>query len=266
MEEIKKVIEEENQAVIPPAEKSDEVSDVVDTEVASEKVELNSDPVPVDADASVGADAAPEKPANCEACSPSSSQETELHDSKLPGAQEAKSMPLFTQEQMNEKIGSTRVETREKTFKYVYDRYGVENEEQMDELFSNAQRFDSLKEQYDAEKAEWSSRNAERDAELASVKEQIALMQSGIDSARYEDAKLILKGKGLEVNAENIENELATHPEWKKAEPVMEPAPFVKKEENPEPVSKISVLGNSKDVGANPELDERAQARKLFDL
>lgn len=257
MEEIKKVIEEENQAVIPPAEKSDEVSDVVDTEVASEKVELNSDPVPVDV--------APEEPANCEACSPVSS-ETELHDSKLPGAQEAKSMPLFTQEQMNEKIGSTRVETREKTFKYVYDRYGVENEEQMDELFSNAQRFDSLKEQYDAEKAEWSSRNAERDAELASVKEQIALMQSGIDSARYEDAKLILKGKGLEVNAENIENELATHPEWKKAEPVMEPAPFVKKEENPEPVSKISVLGNSKDVGANPEMDERAQARKLFDL
>ena len=91
-------------------------------------------------------------------------------------------------------------------------------------------------------------------------------MQSGIDSDRYEDAKLILKGKGLEVSLENIENELATHPEWKKVEAQVEPAPFIKKE-NPEPVSKISVLGNSKDVKpVSPELDEKAQARKLFDL
>jgi hypothetical protein len=91
-------------------------------------------------------------------------------------------------------------------------------------------------------------------------------MQSGIDSDRYEDAKLILRGKGLEVSLENIQNELATHPEWKKVEAQPEPAPFIKKE-NPEPVSKISVLGNSKDAKpVSPELDEKAQARRYFDL
>ncbi len=245
MEE-KLVIEEENQAVIPPAEEP-----VVEPE---EKIELNSTPVPVDEDESP----APEAEAQCE------EHEQCLQESGIPGVQEKPA--LFTQEQMNEKIGSTRVETRERTFKYVYDRYGVENEEQMDELFGNAQRYETLKEQYDAERAERELAEKTRADELAGLKEQVALMQSGIDSDRYEDAKLILKGKGLEVSLENIENELATHPEWKKVEAQVEPAPFIKKE-NPEPVSKISVLGNSKDVKpVSPELDEKAQARKLFDL
>lgn len=264
MEEIKKVFEEENKAVIPPADADNSVIEPVEAAAAPE---LNSDPVP-DVEEVADAEVVPDVKSGDDVgpVEPVQGPLSELAEGEMAGTQETKSMPIFTQEDMNEKIGTTRVETREKTFKFIYDRYGVENEEQMDELFNNAQRFESLKESYDAEKADWSARDAARDAELAEIKEQVALMQSGIDSNRYDDAKLILKGKGLEVNLENIENELATHPEWKKVEPQVGPAPFVKKE-NPEPVSKISVLGNSKDVKpANPELDERAQARKLFDL
>lgn len=165
------------------------------------------------------------------------------------------SAPLkFTQSQVNEMVGKTRTDTRDKTFRYIYDRYGVNSEEELDNLVGNAQRFDSLKEEYDAARADWKNQSSARDLELAGVKEQVALMQSGIDSSRYEDAKFILKGKGLEVSLENIQQELATHPEWKKQDAGMMPAPnpnFVKTGEpamplNAEPEGRISVLGNER--------------------
>ena len=267
MEE-KLLTEEEKKAVIPPAEEP-VIESEEKTEIdggADKGIELNSNPVPVEEDENESpipeAEAEPEIEIDVDLEPEGNS---ELQESGIPGVQEKPA--LFTQKDMDDLAGRTRVETRERTFKYVYDRYGVENEEQMDELFGNAQRYETLKEQYDSERAERDLAEKSRNDELMGLKEQVALMQSGIDKSRYEDAKLILRGKGLEVSLENIESELATHPEWKKEEIKSEPAPFVKKEENPEPVSKISVLGNSKDAKpVSPELDEKAQARKLFDL
>lgn len=162
---------------------------------------------------------------------------------------------LFSQSQVNDITGKTRIETREKTFRYIYDRYGVNSEEELDELVGNAQRYDSLQEQYEGDKKSWKENDIANAQKLAELSEQVALMQSGIDDARYEDAKFILKGKGLDVSLENIKNELATHPEWQKSvgAPKEEPNPnFVKAGEpaiNPqpaEPESRISVLGNDK--------------------
>lgn len=191
--------------------------------------------------------------------------DTDLNQTDIPGVTEKPA--LFTQEQVNEIVGRTRVETRDKTQKLIYDRYGVHNEDEMDELFGNSQRYDTLKEQYDSEKAERAEHEKCRDAELCELKEQIALMQSGIDSNRYEDAKLILRGKGLEVNLDNIQNELATHPEWKQVEVKAEEEkkPFVKKE-SLEPVSKISVLGNSGEPNPSSDMDEKSKAMRLFDM
>lgn len=184
------------------------------------------------------------------------------------GVVEMPATKVFTQSQVNDMIGNTRTETREKTFRYIYDRYGVKSEAELDELVGNAQALDSFKERYEAEKADWKKTGSERDRELEDVKEQVALLQSGINNDRFEDAKFILRGKGLEVNLDNIKAELATHPEWqnKGNEEAGNPN-FVKTGEPninaggnapAEPSSKISVLGNEAvggNEGANSEED-----------
>lgn len=189
----------------------------------------------------------------------------------LGGDGEEKLEKMFTQSQVNDMIGNTRAETREKTFRYIYGRYGVNSEEELDAMIGNAQRFDSLKEKFDTERTAWKDHDTERDKELSEIKEQVALMQSGIDSQRYEDAKLILKGKGLEVSLDNITKELATHPEWRKLdEPQQpqeqEPQNFVKVregEKSAEPVSRISVLGNEGSP-RNENAEEDYVLNKLF--
>lgn len=187
----------------------------------------------------------------------------------LGGDGEEKLEKMFTQSQVNDMIGNTRAETREKTFRYIYGRYGVNSEEELDAMIGNAQRFDSLKEKFDTERTAWKDHDTERDKELSEIKEQVALMQSGIDSQRYEDAKLILKGKGLEVSLDNITKELATHPEWRKLDETQqpqEPQNFVKVregEKSAEPVSRISVLGNEGSP-RNENAEEDYVLNKLF--
>lgn len=188
------------------------------------------------------------------------------------GVVDTPALKTYSQEEyqngLNDIAGRTRMETREKTFRYIYDRYGVNDEAGLDELIGNAQRYDSLQEQYNAEKNDWKIQSSARDKELADIKEQVALMQSGIDSSRYEDAKLIIRGKGLEVTADTINNELATHPEWKKSDSVGN-GNFMKVDDtkpqiNSEPESKISVLGN--DNSKAPVDNEEAEAMRLFRL
>lgn len=170
------------------------------------------------------------------------------------------SIKTFTQPELDKIVGDTRVRTREKTFKYIYDRYGVKDEAELDALVANAQRYDTQKEMYDNDKASWEHERDENSQKLADMSEQIALMQSNIAPERYEDAKLILKGKGMEVNLENIKAELETHPEWAKEEaaPVPEPAP------EPKPIMRIKTLGNE----AQParEESEEEQAQKVFKM
>lgn len=173
------------------------------------------------------------------------------------------SYKMFTQDDVDKLVGDTRVKTREKTFRYIYDRYGVKNEEELDALMANAQRYDTQKEMYDNDKASWAQERDENSKKLADMSEQIALMQSEIDPARYEDAKLILKGKGMEVTLENIQAEIETHPEWKKEEEKASETP------NPTPVPekptmRIKALGNEQKPA--PEMSEEEQAQKLFKL
>ena len=188
------------------------------------------------------------------------------------GAVDTPALKTFTQSQVNEMVGNTRTETREKTFRYIYDRYGVKDENELDELIGNAQRYDTLKEQYDNDKLSWKQQNDASASELTDVKERIALLESGIDKERFEDAKFILKGKGLEVSLDNIQKELATHPEWqKKVEAPVGEGNFVKtgeekvidKPQDAEPDSKISVLGNE-GVPSKVDNEEEFAMKHLF--
>ena len=189
----------------------------------------------------------------------------------------ATAQKMFTQSQVDEIAGKARKEGREKALRDEYARYGVSSAEELDELFSDAQRFSTLQERYDADKKAWADADTSRNEELTNVKERVALLESGIDKDRYEDAKLILKGKGLEVTAENIAQELATHPEWKKMEQALEMQnpnlPFRKvnpmmqqpKAPRPEtPATQISVLGNNGSDMQPEEISERQRAMDMF--
>lgn len=187
------------------------------------------------------------------------------------GVTEMPATKVFTQSQVNEMVGNTRTETREKTFRYIYDRYGVKDEAELDELVGNAQALDSWKEKYETERADWKQTSADRNRELENVKEQVALLQSGIDNDRFEDAKFILKGKGLEVSLDNIKAELATHPEWQKKAEAGDKN-FVKTGEGnidtqpAEPSSKISVLGNEAAKGEPANAEEEFVMNHLYKI
>lgn len=175
----------------------------------------------------------------------------------------------FTQEDVDKLVGETRVKTREKTFKYIFDRYGVKDENELDDLVAQAQCYDTFKEESESEKASWEQERNDRDARLTQMSEEIALMKSGIDADRYEDAKLILRGKGLEVTLENINAELATHPEWKKeevGEVAEESTAPAQEEEKPIPTAttRITTLGNEPKPVA--PASEEEQAEKLFKM
>jgi hypothetical protein len=183
------------------------------------------------------------------------------------------SIKTFTQDDMDRIVGETRVKTRQKTFDYVYNRYGVKSEEELDALVANAQRYDTQKELYDSDKSAWETEREENNAKLTDMSEQIALMQSGVDKDRYEDVKLILKGKNIPVTVENIEAELETHPEWmpaKKEETVSEKVvenPLENaevQEEKPKVTTRIKALGNEPKPA--PQMSEEEEAERLFKL
>lgn len=176
------------------------------------------------------------------------------------------SYKTFTQDDVDKLVGDTRIKTREKTFRYIYDRYGVKDEEELDSLVANAQRYDTQKEMYESDKASWEAEKEENTKKLGEMSETIALMQSGVDKDRYEDVKLILKGKGMPISLENIEAEMATHPEWKKEEVEDDEKEQTKSVASPVPTvsTRITRLGNEpKPV---PQESEEEQAEKLFKM
>lgn len=168
---------------------------------------------------------------------------------------------MLTQSQVDEIVGRTRTETRDKTkaetLRGVYDRYGVSDEGGLDETVGKSQKYDLLREDYD-----------KVINELNDIKTKLAMYDSGIAPERYEDARLILTGKGLDVTAENIRAELATHPEWEKKLPTMEVPNEVEetfqKVDKEEPARRISVLGNEKLPEEHRGRTEKESALKWF--
>lgn len=141
MDEIKKNLEGEqidNLEGTSPSALSEEVG-----------VELNSSPVPTEEEISDAnnlsvdsSDTPVSLPEESENVAPVVATEEEM-----PSAEK-----LFTQSQVNDLVGKTRMETREQTYRAVYGRYGVEDEVSMDELVGNAQRYDTIRGEYDEAK------------------------------------------------------------------------------------------------------------------
>jgi len=256
---------EEENAGLDSGLDSDEVESNPNSEPISDSHSESEDPAPV-------SDAEPEVEISSEEEIVAEPIQEETCEGELEpelGLAEGSATKTFTQSQVDEIAGKIRKETRERVTKDLLSRYGVLCVEDLDDLFSNAQRFDIAQDEFAEKSKAWEQQDLERNNELASVKERIALLESGIDKARFEDAKFILKGKGLEITPENIASELETHPEWKvqeQAVPASSEFPFKKQ---PSSATKIiipdvPVLGNEGEGNRNPELSERERALKMF--
>lgn len=233
----------------------------------SDNLDSNDDSINSDSTSDMQTDVPAETEAVEEVSVETENSDTENSDTEIPSAEK-----LFTQSQVNDLVGKTRMETREQTYRAIYGRYGVNDEIGMDELVGNAQMYETVKGEYDEAKKGWEETNASRDAELAKVKEHVALLESGIDKSRFDDAKAIIKAKGLEVTAENIQNELATHPEWNGSNnkedinPNFRPDPNLKPQTTTSPESTIKVLGNEGNSDTGGMSEEEYAMKKLFKL
>ena len=199
---------------------------------------------------------------------------TSLDNTPTPTVEEQENAnaPLFTQEQVNEIAGKIRKEACDRTISKLLSKYELESMDDFDNIYGDAQRYGLAKDELSSLEA----LSSERDAELASLKERIALLESGIDRERFEDASFILKGKGKEVSLENIMGELATHPEWKKEEiKTQTTSPMFRKStsvhapvpETAEAVSSKSVLGNAPENVEAPGMSEKDYVmKKLYKL
>ena len=176
---------------------------------------------------------------------------------------EAPAEKMLTQSQVNELVGRVRQETRERVMAEMLERYGVNNDVELNEIFGKGQTYDDLDMEYQ------NQGNAYR-----SVMAENALLKSHIDPARWEDVKLILGGKGLEVNAENIEGMIATHPEWRGAVNE-ETGNKILSMEDAERMASNKVIGGGKPATLNKlgaeaspvnEESEEDKVRKLFGM
>ena len=173
----------------------------------------------------------------------------------------------FTQSRVNELVGRARQEGRESALKELFNRYGVNSDEEMNEVFGRGQAYDGLNDEYSAVQSSYNDLRTEN-----------ALLRSEVAPERYEDVKLILGGKGMDVTVENIAMMLPSHPEWKgtaSSPAVGVPTPNSTSEQRPQEA--LSPVGNtasptaqirqlSTDATPEPVESDEDKAMKLYGL
>ena len=154
---------------------------------------------------------------------------------------------MFDQNYVNELVGRTRMEARDKAMRALYDKYGVEDDNGLDEVFGRGQAYNILNDNY-----------MDTQTRLSDALTENALLKSGIDQSRWDDAKFILGGKGLDITIENIAAELATHPEWMKAviSPEMQDAAPMR-ELSPEAAEQMASMPRANDNKNHPSSEIR---------
>ena len=173
---------------------------------------------------------------------------------------------MLTQSQVNELVGRARQEGRESAMRELYGRYGVSSDEEMNDVFGRGQTYAALDDEYNKQKES-----------MVQLMTENALLKSNIDAARWDDVKYILKGKGYEVTPENIEAEIASHPEWRTAASVAtastnveggpnqpQPQPQPQQQQAQQPPTVLRRLGSEATV--KDDVDEEDRVRNLFGM
>lgn len=113
----------------------------------------------------------------------------------------------FTKERVNE-LMKKRVERSHQSF---FKRYGVKDLTELDNLVGKSRSYDPLKKIHDEHIAKYDALVKEH----GDLNERYLFTTSNINPDRYEDIRTYFKGKGLDINSESLNAELATHPDWR---------------------------------------------------
>lgn len=186
--------------------------------------------------------------------------ESDIESDIAPTEPEPVPEKMLTQSQVNELVGRARQEGRESAMRELYGRYGVSNDEEMNDVFGRGQTYAALDDEYNKQKES-----------MVQLMTENALLKSNIDAARWDDVKYILKGKGYEVTPENIEAEIASHPEWRTVTPPTAVAPATADPNQPQaqqqPPTVLRRLGNEATVKDDGSTDtEEDRVRNLFGM
>lgn len=154
---------------------------------------------------------APKATTEVETTEPEKKDEEQVGETQTPKEEEVETevkekqpeSPMFTQEQVNELVGRARQEGRKSAAQELLKRYGVESDDELNDLFGKGQSYEVLNDDYQTQSGEFRRISAEN-----------ALLKSKVPENRWEDVMLILTGKGLDITPDNIMAMSETHPEW----------------------------------------------------
>lgn len=154
--------------------------------------------------------------------------------SETPQGEEIQST-MFTQEQVND-IVRDRLKKADAKF---LGKYGLDNVEALDAIVEKGKGYDEIKAQMDL-----------ISNENKGLKEQITLTKNNIIPSKQDDVLTYFRGKGMELNDENLAKMLESHPEWLP---------------NKTPTTTIVEMG-AEGTKANPSISEEDEALKMFGL
>lgn len=180
----------------------------------------------------------------------------EPSEPREPSEPKAEEPRTFTQEEVNRMMGKTRAEAREKARREVLEemmeKYGIEDEGKLDEMFGNSERYDELK-----------GRQSGMENDIREKDAEIALLRSGISPERFDDVKAWCQYNGYEINPVSIEKGLDTHPEWTEYDFSEDEEGYSDEEE---PVSVVRKLGSAPKRKADDGESDDMKARRLFGI
>lgn len=237
-------------------DEKEKLKEMPEAEVETEEVEETEQPEAEQAEVETEPETESEPEAEVEA------EETEQPEAEPEVEPEAEQQPaekMLTQSQVNELVGRARQEGRESALRELYGRYGVSDDAELDDVFGKGQAYYDLDDEYQAQGASMKALMAEN-----------ALLKSKVDESRWDDIKLILGGKGIDITPENIEAMIPSHPEWRgNAGGVIAAQGMQPQAQQPQPQAQPTVLRKLGNEAANVDDSDGAEtsderAKKLF--
>jgi hypothetical protein len=139
---------------------------------------------------------------------------TENPGTEATGSQTGKSSPaMFTKERVNE-LMQKRIERSHQAF---FNRYGVKDLNELDDLFGKANSVDGLKSQIEElmkGNQDLQTRFDDLTNQNRELAKKYAFTSRNVRPELYSDIETYFKGKGLDINETTLNEELKTHLDW----------------------------------------------------
>lgn len=138
-------------------------------------------------------------------------KQTETMEEKVeekPTTNEEKATKTYTEEEVKQLLAETKKNAIAEGMRKASKNQENSNNEELEKLNASLTEKDNLI-------AEKDKALEESQKELTAIKQVNKMNDLGIDKKYHEDIFALLKGKGMEVNEENIVEMCNLHPEWK---------------------------------------------------